>query len=78
MIFWGGFFPKGWVISKPFWSQLAGLVFASLLIFAFAFNLNIPARIRDFHTCDLYLYAAAYLLFFRGFELGNVSIILPP
>lgn len=74
--FFGGFFSKKIGNFKTFfWSQLAGSVFAALLTFAFTINLNIPARIIILIPVASIFYAAAYLLFFRGFELGNVSII---
>jgi len=74
--FFGGFFSKKIGNFKTFfWSQLAGSVFAALLTFAFAINLNIPGRILILLPVASIFYAAAYLLFFRGFELGNVSII---
>jgi bacterial/archaeal transporter family protein len=74
--FLGGLFSKKVGNFKTFfWSQLAGLVFATLLIFAFAINLNIPSSIAILIPVASILYAAAYLLFFKGFELGNVSII---
>jgi transporter family protein len=74
--FLGGLFSKRIGNFKTFfWSQLAGLVFATLLIFAFAINLNIPTGIAILIPVASILYTAAYLLFFRGFELGNVSII---
>ena len=74
--FFGGLFSKRIGNFKTFfWSQLAGLVFATLLIFAFAINLNIPTSIAILIPVASILYATAYLLFFKGFELGNVSII---
>jgi len=74
--FFGGLFSKRIGNFKTFfWSQLAGLVFATLLIFAFAINLNIPTSIAILIPVAAILYATAYLLFFKGFELGNVSII---
>ena len=74
--FFGGLFSKRIGNFKTFfWSQLAGLVFATLLIFAFAINLNIPPSIAILIPVASILYAAAYLLFFKGFELGNVSVI---
>jgi transporter family protein len=74
--FFGGLFSKRIGNFKTFfWSQLAGLVFATLLIFVFAINLNMPTRIAVLIPVASILYAAAYLLFFKGFELGNVSII---
>jgi transporter family protein len=74
--FFGGLFSKRIGNFKTFfWSQLAGLIFATLLIFVFAINLNMPTRIAVLIPVASILYAAAYLLFFKGFELGNVSII---
>jgi transporter family protein len=74
--FFGGLFSKRLGNFKTFfWSQLAGLVFATLLIFAFTINLNIPTSLVILIPVASILYAAAYLLFFKGFELGNVSII---
>jgi transporter family protein len=74
--FFGGLFSKRIGNFKTFfWSQLAGLVFATLLTFAFAINLNIPTSIAILIPVASIFYAAAYLLFFKGFELGNVSII---
>jgi len=74
--FFGGLFSKRIGNFKTFfWSQLAGLVFATLLTFAFAINLNIPTRIAILIPVASIFYAAAYLLFFKGFELGNISII---
>jgi drug/metabolite transporter (DMT)-like permease len=72
----------GGVISKSignhktfFWSQLSGSAFVTLLGIALTINLNIPIRIVILIPVASILYAVAYLLFFRGFELGNVSII---
>jgi bacterial/archaeal transporter family protein len=74
--FFGGLFSKRIGNFKTFfWSQLAGLVFVALLGVAFAINLNIPIRIVILLPVASILYAVAYLLFFKGFELGNVSII---
>jgi transporter family protein len=74
--FFGGLFSKKLGNFKTFfWSQLAGLVFATLLIFAFTINLNIPTSLVILIPVASILYTAAYLLFFKGFELGNVSII---
>jgi transporter family protein len=74
--FFGGLFSKRIGNFKTFfWSQLAGLIFATLLTFVFAINLNIPTRIAILIPVASIFYAAAYLLFFKGFELGNISII---
>jgi transporter family protein len=74
--FFGGLFSKTIGNFKTFfWSQLGALVFATLLIFVFAINLNIPTTILALLPVASIIYAAAYLLFFKGFEMGNVSII---
>lgn len=74
--FFGGLFSKRIGNYKTFfWSQLAALVFTILLTIAFALNLNIPTRIAILILVASIFYAVAYLLFFKGFELGNVSII---
>lgn len=74
--FFGGLFSKSIGNFKTFfWSQLAGLVFVALLGAAFAINMNVPIRIAILIPVASVLYAVAYLLFFKGFELGNVSII---
>ena len=82
MLGWGLYDFLGGLFSKKignfktfFWSQFAGLIFAGLLAVAFAINLNIPTKIAILIPVASIFYAAAYLLFFKGFELGNVSII---
>ncbi|UCH61155.1 MAG: DMT family transporter [Anaerolineales bacterium] len=74
--FLGGLFSKRIGNFKTlFWSQLAGLVFTVLLPFVFGASLNVPPWIAILIIVAAIFYAAAYLLFFRGFELGNVSIV---
>lgn len=74
--FFGGLFSKKIGNFKTFfWSQLAGLVFASLLALVFGASLNIPTSTAILIPVAAILYAVAYLLFFKGFELGNVSVI---
>lgn len=74
--FFGGLFSRQIGNLKTlFWSQLSGLVFAILLAVVFAANLNIPADMALLILVASIFYSVAYLLFFRGFELGNVSII---
>lgn len=74
--FFGGLFSKKIGNFKTFfWSQLAGLVFASLLAVVFRASLNIPTSTAILIPIASILYAVAYLLFFKGFELGNVSVI---
>jgi len=74
--FFGGLYSKKIGRFKTFfWSQLAGLVFVTLLLFVFAINLKIPTMIAALLPVASFLYAAAYLLFYKGFEMGDVSII---
>jgi transporter family protein len=74
--FFGGLYSKSIGNSKTFfWSQLAGVFFAALLAIALSADLNIPAKTGALISMASILYAAAYLLFFKGFILGNVSII---
>ena len=58
-----------------FWSQLAGLFFVLLLISVFPFTLNIPAWIMFLLPIAALFYSAGYLLFMKGFEIGNISIV---
>jgi len=58
-----------------FWSQLAGLISIFLLAAVFQTNLNIPLFMVLLSFVAAILYSAGYLFFFKGFEIGNVSII---
>lgn len=58
-----------------FWAQAAGLVFASLLIFVFGLNTNLRGLMMALLPLAASLYAVGYLLFYKGFEVGNVVII---
>jgi len=82
MFGWGIYDFLGGVYAKQigpfksfFWSQLAGLIFALLLIFAFTINLNVPIFIIILLPIAAIVYSAGYLFFFKGFEIGNVSIV---
>ncbi|MGI9571411.1 MAG: EamA family transporter, partial [Desulfobulbia bacterium] len=82
MFGWGIYDFLGGVYAKQigpfksiFWSQLAGLIFALLLIFVFTINLNIPILIIILLPIAAIIYSAGYLFFFKGFEIGNVSIV---
>ena len=82
MLGWGIYDFLGGVYTKQigpfksfFWSQLAGLTFAFLLLFAFAINLSVPVWVIALLPVAAIAYSAGYLLFFKGFELGNVSIV---
>lgn len=74
--FFAGLFSKKIGHFKTFfWSQTAGLVFAALLIFFFATNFNISPLMAVLLPVAAIFYAAAYLFFYKGFELGNISIV---
>lgn len=74
--FLGGVFAKQIGPFKSFfWSQLAGLITAFLLTFVFAINFNVSTLVIILSAIAAMIYAAGYLFFFRGFEIGNVSII---
>lgn len=82
MFGWGIYDFLGGVYTKQigpfksfFWSQLAGLASAFTLLFVFTISLNIPTLAIVLLPIAAILYSAGYLLFFKGFELGNVSIV---
>ena len=82
MIGWGIYDFLGGVYSKQigyfksfFWSQLAGLMSVLLLLFAITTNLNAPISVIVLLPIAAVLYSAGYLFFFKGFEIGNVSIV---
>ena len=82
MFGWGIYDFIGGVYAKQigplksfFWSQLAGLISALLLIFVFTISLNIPVLVIILLPIAAIIYSAGYLFFFKGFEIGNVSIV---
>lgn len=82
MFGWGIYDFLGGVYTKQigpfksfFWSQLAGLASAFTLLFVFTISLNIPTLAIVLLPIAAILYSAGYLFFFKGFELGNVSIV---
>jgi transporter family protein len=82
MFGWGIYDFLGAVYAKQigsfksfFWSQLAGLIFALLLIFVFTISLNVPILVIILLPIAAIVYSAGYLFFFKGFEIGNVSIV---
>lgn len=57
-----------------FWSQIAGLLLIGSLLFTVA-NFNItPAMLGLTLFCGV-MYAIGYIYFYKGFEVGNVSVI---
>lgn len=82
MFGWGIYDFLGGVYAKQigpyksfFWSQLAGLISALLLIFFFTISLDVPVLVIILIPIASIFYSAGYLFFFKGFEMGNVSIV---
>ena len=82
MFGWGIYDFLGGVYSKQigpfrsfFWSQMAGLLSMLALLFVFSVHFHFPALVIFLLPMAAVVYSAGYLCFFRGFEIGNVSII---
>ncbi len=82
MFAWGIYDFLGGVFSKQigpfksfFWSQLAGSIFVLLLAFVFAVSLHIPVLVIILFPAAAILYSAGYLFYFKGLEIGNISIV---
>ena len=82
MFGWGIYDFLGGVYAKKigpfksfFWSQLAGLISALVLIFVFTISLDLPILVILLLPVAAIVYCAGYLFFFKGFEIGNVSIV---
>lgn len=82
MFGWGIYDFLGGVYTKQigpfrsfFWSQLAGFVSTLLLLTIFTISLDISFLVIVLLSIASILYSAGYLFFFKGFELGNVSIV---
>jgi drug/metabolite transporter (DMT)-like permease len=58
-----------------FWSQLAGLISVLLLAFVFTISLDASVAVVILLPIAAILYSAGYLFFFKGFEIGNLSIV---
>ena len=82
MIGWGLYDFLGGVYAKRigpyrsfFWSQLAGLASALILALVLAARLTLPSQVAPLIPVAAILYSAGYLFFFRGLEIGNVTIV---
>lgn len=82
MFAWGIYDFLGGVFSKQigpfrafFWSQLAGAASVLLLALVFAVSLNVPIRVVLLFPVAAILYSAGYLFYFKGLEIGNISIV---
>ena len=74
--FLGGVFAKQIGPFKSFfWSQLAGFLSTLLLAVLLATSSKIPILAMVLFPVAAILYSAGYLLFFKGLEIGNVSIV---
>jgi transporter family protein len=74
--FLGGVFAKQIGPYKSFfWSQLAGLVSILLLAFLTAPSIDISSGVMFLFPVAALLYSAGYLFFFKGFEIGDMSIV---
>lgn len=74
--FLGGVFAKQIGPYKSFfWSQLAGLAAMLALGLVAAPEVVNISRAAFFYPLAALLYSAGYLFFFKGFEIGNVSIV---
>ncbi len=82
MFAWGLYDFLGGVFSKQigpfksfFWSQLAGCIAILLLAFILAAGLHIPNVALVLFPVAAILYSAGYLFYFKGLEIGNISIV---
>ena len=74
--FLGGVFAKRIGPFKSFfWSQLAGLISVLLLAVVLGTSLGAPMLVVILLPIAAILYSAGYLFFFKGLEIGNVSIV---
>lgn len=74
--FLGGVFAKQIGPYKSFfWSQLAGLASMLLLAIFISPSMDIPSVVIFLLPVAALLYSAGYLFFFKGFEVGNMSIV---
>ncbi len=74
--FLGGGVAKQWEAFKCcLWSQLAGLISVFLLALIFTTGINASILVIILFPIAAMVYSAGYLFFFRGFEIGNVSIV---
>ncbi|NUQ85481.1 MAG: DMT family transporter [Anaerolineales bacterium] len=74
--FLGGVFAKQIGPYKSFfWSQLAGLASILLPSFLIVPVMDIPSGVMLLFPIAALLYSAGYLFFFKGFEIGNMSIV---
>jgi transporter family protein len=74
--FLGGVFAKQIGPFKSlFWSQLAGLLSVFLLVLVSTISFNVSILVVVLSAIAAIIYAAGYLFFFKGFEIGNISFV---
>jgi transporter family protein len=82
MFAWGIYDFLGGVFSKQigpfksfFWSQLAGAISVLLLAFVSAVSVHVPVLVMLLFPVAAILYSTGYLFYFKGLEIGNISIV---
>jgi bacterial/archaeal transporter family protein len=82
MFGWGIYDFLGSVFAKQigpfksfFWSQLVGFISLFVLAFIFITSIKVPILVIILVPISAIFYSAGYLFFFKGFEIGDVSIV---
>lgn len=58
-----------------FWSQIAGIALIALFVLFLAPSFAMPPLLLVLTACAGIAYGLGYLLFYKGFEIGNVSVV---
>lgn len=58
-----------------FWSQVAGMILIGACVLIFNRNLNLSPLLFGLTIVGGIMYAVGYLFFYKGFEIGNVSVV---
>ena len=58
-----------------FWSQLAGLGLIALIILFFPPSFALSPMLLGLSLLSGIAYALGYLMFYKGFEIGNISVV---
>ena len=58
-----------------FWSQLAAIVLILIMVFAVAPQWSFTPLLFGLTLFGAVMYTIGYLLFYKGFEIGNVSVV---
>jgi drug/metabolite transporter (DMT)-like permease len=62
-------------VKTFFWSQLAGVLLIALFVIDMAPSFAIPITFLGLTVFCGIAYTVGYLLFYKGFEIGNVSVV---